>query len=127
MATNVNRQHKKTLNFQERLALKITAFVGSMWCAYIFTLIALISLPGVISTHNVVNIVSWVAQTFLQLVLLSIIMVGQNLQSRHSELRAEEDFKVNRKAEKEIEELQARTIRLEEHILKLVKILVVDK
>lgn len=105
IATNVNEQHKKSLNAQERLALKITTLVGSMWCAYLFTIIALISLPGVLGTHNVVNIVSWVAQTFLQLVLLSIIMVGQNLQSRHSELLAEEDFRINKKAEEEIKKL----------------------
>ena len=48
-----------------------------MWCAYIFAAIALISLPAAIRTGDSLVIVAWVAQTFLQLVLLSIIMVGQ--------------------------------------------------
>ena len=52
-----------------------------MWCAYIFAAIALISLPNAIKSHDTIVIVSWVAQTFLQLVLLSIIMVGQSVQS----------------------------------------------
>ena len=53
-----------------------------MWCAYIFAAIALISLPSAIKSGDIIVIVAWVAQTFLQLVLLSIIMVGQNVQSQ---------------------------------------------
>ena len=67
--------------FNNWLAQKITAGVATMWCAYAFALIALISLPAAIKSHNALTIVSWVAQTFLQLVLLSIIMVGQNISS----------------------------------------------
>ena len=52
-----------------------------MWCAYIFAAIAFLSLPNAIRSHDTIIIVSWVAQTFLQLVLLSIIMVGQSVQS----------------------------------------------
>jgi purine-nucleoside phosphorylase len=52
-----------------------------MWCAYIFAAIALISLPAAIRTGDPLIIVAWVAQTFLQLVLLSIIMVGQSASS----------------------------------------------
>ena len=71
--------------FNDWLALKITDAVGSMWCAYVFTAIALISLPAAIATHNLITIVSWVAQTFLQLVLLSVILKGQNIQGERSE------------------------------------------
>jgi hypothetical protein len=60
-----------------------------MICAYIFIAISLISLPAAIKSQNVIVIISWVAQTFLQLVLLSIIMVGQNIQSDLSEKRLE--------------------------------------
>ena len=52
-----------------------------MWCAYLFALIALISLPAAIRTGDTLVIVAWIAQTFLQLVLLSIIMVGQGVAS----------------------------------------------
>jgi hypothetical protein len=74
-----------------RLAVGITKGVGSMWCAYIFTIIALISLPAAISSHSPIIIVAWVAQTFLQLVLLPIIIVGQNVQNAASDARAESD------------------------------------
>ena len=61
-----------------------------MWCAYLFALLALISLPAALKTHDVVTIVAWIAQTFLQLVLLSIIMVGQNLASAAVEQKINE-------------------------------------
>ncbi len=68
---------KSIKEFNRRFAEKITAGVSTMWCAYIFAAIALISLPAAIRTGDSLVIVAWVAQTFLQLVLLSIIMVGQ--------------------------------------------------
>ena len=64
-----------------KIAARITRGVSTMWCAYIFAAIALISLPNAIRSHDTIIIVSWIAQTFLQLVLLSIIMVGQSVQS----------------------------------------------
>jgi hypothetical protein len=74
-----------------RMALGITRLVGSMWCAYLFALLALISLPAAISSHDPIIIVAWIAQTFLQLVLLPIIIVGQNVQAAVSDARAESD------------------------------------
>lgn len=76
-----------------KIALKITNGVGSMWCAYAFALLALISLPAAISSGQPIIIVSWIAQTFLQLVLLPIIIVGQNVQSAASDARADADHK----------------------------------
>ena len=61
-----------------------------MWCAYIFAGIALISLPKAIESRSTIIIVAWVAQTFLQLVLLSIIMVGQNVHSSNLEQQISE-------------------------------------
>lgn len=76
--------------FNEWLATKISSGVGTMWCAYIFTALALVSLPASIATGNPVVVVAWIAQTFLQLVLLSVILVAQNIQttkqSEHTEL-----------------------------------------
>ena len=74
-----------------RVAVAITKSVGSMWCAYVFAVLALISLPAAIATHSPIVIVSWIAQTFLQLVLLPIIIVGQNVQAAASDARAEAD------------------------------------
>jgi len=68
-------------SFNRTVAEKITSWVSTMWCAYIFEALALISLPAAIKTGDLIIIVAWIAQTFLQLVLLSIIMVGQNAAS----------------------------------------------
>lgn len=70
---------KSITTFNTRVAEKITSLVSTMWCAYLFAAIALISLPAAIKSGSVVIIVAWIAQTFLQLVLLSIIMVGQQV------------------------------------------------
>lgn len=113
MARNVNAEHKESLTFQEKMALTITKAVGSMYCAYLFAIIALISLPDAIHGGRAA-IISWVAQTFLQLVLLSIIMVGQNISGKHSELRADADYEVNMKAETEIEEIKRKLDELKE-------------
>ena len=75
----------KVATFNQRIAEKITQFVSTMWCAYIFAALALISLPAAIRSGDVVVIVAWVAQTFLQLVLLSIIMVGKKVSSESVE------------------------------------------
>ena len=72
------------------IATKITSFVSTMWCAYIFAAIALISLPAAINSGDRIVIVAWVAQTFLQLVLLSIIMVGQDSSSKGMQQKIDE-------------------------------------
>jgi hypothetical protein len=77
--------------FNTKVALVVTQVVGSMWCAYAFALFDLISLPAAIRSGPAA-IVSWVAQTFLQLVLLSVIMVGQNVQAAAADKRAEATF-----------------------------------
>jgi hypothetical protein len=77
--------------FNTRVALVVTTAVGSMWCAYAFALFDLISLPDAIR-GGAASIVSWVAQTFLQLVLLSVIMVGQNVQAAAADKRAEATY-----------------------------------
>ncbi len=71
--------------FNAKLAVLITQGVGTMACAYLFAAIALLSLPSAIKSGQIIIIVAWVAQTFLQLVLLSIIMVGQRVQSLSSD------------------------------------------
>jgi hypothetical protein len=78
--------------FNRWLAVKVTNGVGTMWCAYAFAALALVSLPAAIMSRNPVLIVSWISQTFLQLVLLSIIIVGQNVLAAASDKRAEATF-----------------------------------
>ena len=76
-----------------RFGLLVTLAVGTMWCAYLFTLLALVSLSAAVKTHNKIIIVAWIAQTFLQLVLLPIIIVGQNAQAAAADKRAEDTYK----------------------------------
>ena len=76
-----------------RFGLFVTLAVGTMWCAYLFTLLALVSLPAALGTHNKLIIVAWIAQTFLQLILLPIIIVGQNVQAAAADKRSEATYK----------------------------------
>jgi len=85
------RRDSAANRFNTKVAIVVTAVVGSMWCAYAFALFDLLSLPDAIR-GGLSTIVSWVAQTFLQLVLLSIIMVGQNVQAAAADKRAEATF-----------------------------------
>lgn len=80
----------KIAEFNQKLGARITSMVSTMWCAYAFAAIALVSLPGAIKSGSTVVIVGWIAQTFLQLVLLSIIMVGQNVASASVEQKINE-------------------------------------
>jgi hypothetical protein len=75
-----------------KVAVLITRLVGTMWCAYLFALIALIGLGPALKPGGE-GIIAWIAQTFLQLVLLSVIMVGQNVQSLASDARAADTYK----------------------------------
>ena len=87
-----NRKHPaekiRKIGVNERIGLWVTKRVGTMWAAYVFFGLTLVSLPAAIASGNVIVMVSWIAQTFLQLVLLPIIIVGQNIQAASSEERA---------------------------------------
>ena len=122
MPRNVNKEHKQNLSVLDKAAIFITNIVGTMWCAIAFTALALVSLPEAIH-GGTAPMISWIAQTFLQLVLLSIIMVGQNIQSKHSELRADADYETNVEAKKDIEMLMKRLDAIESD--KLDKILAI--
>ena len=78
--------------FNGWLAVKITDSVGTMWCAYAFAILALISLPDAIKSGTAA-LIAWIAQTFLQLVLLSIIMVGQKVAAAASDKQAYQTYK----------------------------------
>ncbi len=70
-----------------KVALVLTTAVGTMWCAYAFALLALLVVPQAIQ-GGLLTLVQWVSQTFIQLVMLSVIMVGQNILGRVSDKRA---------------------------------------
>jgi uncharacterized membrane protein YjjP (DUF1212 family) len=83
---------KRETQFNDWLAVAITNVVGTMWCAYAFAGLALISLPAAIR-GGTATLIAWIAQTFLQLVLLSIIMVGQKVASEKSDRQLEQTYK----------------------------------
>jgi hypothetical protein len=78
--------------FNAKFAVLITRLVGTMWCAYLFGVIALLGLSPALKPGGE-GIIAWIAQTFLQLVLLSVIMVGQTVQSLAADARATNTFK----------------------------------
>ena len=103
----IRRDMAAVEGFNAKVAVLVTGAVGTMACAYLFTLIALVSLPAILIEANVLTksdvptfltkpglilIVAWVAQTFIQLVLLSIIMVGQDVQSKAADARSQHTF-----------------------------------
>lgn len=83
-----HRSSKEKLTLNERIGLGITKTVGTMWAAYAFFGLSLVSLPAAIASGDTLIMVAWIAQTFLQLVLLPIIIVGQNIQAKASDDRA---------------------------------------
>ncbi len=78
--------------FNAKFGLKITVVVGTMWCAYAFTVLALVSAPTAFKSGDSLIIVAWIAQTFLQLVLLPIIIVGQNVQAAAADARSQATY-----------------------------------
>jgi len=86
-----HEERKNPTNFNSWLAVKITNIVGTMWCAYAFAVLALISLPQAIHSGTS-TLIGWIAQTFLQLVLLSIIMVGQKVAAATSDQQLKQTY-----------------------------------
>ncbi len=84
------RERKKSIN--SRIALALTATVGTMWCAYAFACLALFALPDAMK-GGLFPLIQWVSQTFIQLVMLSVIMVGQNILGQAADKRAEATYK----------------------------------
>ena len=132
----LKRQREEVRGFNNSLAVMITNIVGTMWCAYAFAILALISLPEAIK-GGTSALVAWVAQTFLQLVLLSIIMVGQKVAAEKSDRQLEQTYmdaeallqisddmhkllKQNHVLTEQINQLVARNTELVEHIDQLV-------
>ena len=80
------------VGINNRVALLLTTAVGTMWCAYFFAVIALTALPQALSQGTFAT-VQWISQTFIQLVMLSVIMVGQSLLGQASDKRSEMTYK----------------------------------
>jgi hypothetical protein len=103
------------VRFNARFGLRITLVVGTMWMAYIFTVLALFALPSAIK-QGTYFIIVWLSSSFLQLVLLPIIIVGQNIQAAASDKRAEETYKDAEAVLRESEEIQKHLLAQDEVI-----------
>jgi hypothetical protein len=79
------------VGFNGRVALTLTTVVGTMWCAYAFAVLALVVLPEALN-GGLLTSIQWLSQTFIQLVMLSVIMVGQNILGQAQDRRAEMTF-----------------------------------
>ena len=126
--SNINKEHKEKLSAIDRTALWITDHVGSMvffmiiFCWTVSWLGWNTLAPTTMRFDPYPAFVLWLfISNMIQIFLMPLIMVGQNLQSRHSELRAEEDFKVNKKAENEIETILMHLENQNELILKILQ------
>ncbi len=89
-----------------RVAVFLTTIVGTMWCAYAFAVLAFVVLPQAIN-GGTLTFVQWLSQTFIQLVMLSVIMVGQNVLARASDKRADMTYKDAEATFHESEQIQA--------------------
>jgi len=99
----------RVAQFNSWFAVKVTNGVGTMWCAYAFAALALVSLPEALTSHNAVTLVSWVSQTFLQLVLLSVIIVGQNVLAAAADKRSEATYN-------DADAILHEAVKLQEHL-----------
>jgi hypothetical protein len=104
------------------LGLKVTMAVGTMWAAYLFTFLALFALPSAIH-QGTYFVVVWLSSSFLQLVLLPVIIVGQNIQAAAADKRAEDTFKDADAVLHEAIEIQKHLSAQDEEINRLVVLL----
>ena len=108
------------IRLNAKFGLKITLVVGTMWAAYVFTVIALFALPDAIK-QGTYFVVVWLSSSFLQLVLLPIIIVGQNIQAAAADKRSEDTYKDAEAVLKEAEEIQKHLLAQDEAIGSIVE------
>lgn len=114
---NTNEVHKQHLSRTDKIALFITRRVGTM--TFFYACLVLVTIPLVY--NPALPLVQYISSGYLQLILLPLILVGQNLQGRHAELRAQHDYETNVKAEKEIESILLHLEKQDEMMLEILK------
>lgn len=109
-------EHQNWLvRFNARFGLKITTLVGTMWTAYIFSVLALFALPDALK-QGTYFVVVWLSSSFLQLVLLPIIIVGQNIQAKAADTRADDTYKDAEAVLQEASKIQEHLTKQDEQI-----------
>lgn len=125
---NVNIKHRESLSYLEKIAVKVTDYVGSMGFFIIifgWTVLWLgwnMLAPKELRFDPVPAFVLWLfLSNMVQIFLMPLIMIGQNLQGRHAERRAESDYEVNVRAEREIEAILIHLEHQNDLIIKILK------
>jgi hypothetical protein len=108
--------------FNMKIAVAITKGLGTMVCAYIFAILAIIGFPGFGATPT--QYVQWVSQTFIQLVALSVLAVGQQVLSKHGELMADEQFHTTMSTYHDIEQIMQHLSAQDAELLRHAKMLI---
>jgi uncharacterized membrane protein len=126
---NVNQLHEAeqaASGFNTRLAVTLTHGTGTMWTAYAFTVLACIGLFGLLGWLNPFTflLTTWISQQFLQLVLLPVIMVGQNVLGRKAELLADEQFHTTLSTYHDIEQIMQHLSAQDAELLHHTKLLI---
>lgn len=128
MVRNVNKEHKESLSVLERVALVSTEKIGSVGFFLLITVVTALWIvwntygPEAMRFDPFPAFVLWLfASNVLQLLLMPLIMIGQNLQARHAEARAESDYEVNVKSEREVHEMVSRLEKQEKLIFELLR------
>jgi uncharacterized membrane protein len=126
---NVNQLHKDEqaeAGINTRIAVGLTKNVGTMWTAYSFAVLAVIGLLAIIGLLSpiVALLVAWTSQTLIQLVLLPIIMVGQNVLGRKAELQAEEQFRTTVSTYHDIEQIMQHLSSQDAELLRHARMLI---
>jgi hypothetical protein len=126
---NVNVQHKSELEasgVNTRIAVGLTKSVGTMWTAYSFAVLAIVGLLAILGwlPPLVALLVVWASQTFIQLVMLPILSVGQNVLGRHAELMADEQYNTTISTYHDIEEIKQHLSAQDVELLKHTKMLI---
>lgn len=120
--------HQESLSRLERLALFTTEHIGTMG---FFLFLSLVTAAWIIwNTYGPKSLrfdpfpafVLWLfISNILQLLLMPLLMIGQNLQARHSEVRAEADYELNVRAEKEIKQILHHLAKQDKLMLELLR------
>ena len=114
---NTNEIHKSRLSKTDKVALFVVKRVGTM--GFFYACAVMVTIP--LFFAPAMPVVQYISSGYLQLILLPLIMVGQNLQGRHAELRAEHDYETNVKAEKEIEAILLHLEKQDETMLQILR------
>jgi uncharacterized membrane protein len=125
---NVNVQHRSKLSRIDKVAIWITEHVGSMgffiiiFCWTFGWLTWNTLAPQNLRFDPFPAFVLWLfISNMIQIFLMPLILIGQNIQSKHSEILAEEDFAINKKAEVEIETILLHLENQNELIIQILK------